>query len=99
MSANSLRGHKSRQHPIEGLPEEFFCDQCHTNKDYKTPNMLISHYRDIHGMIPPIFENKRKFICSQCPNIYPSEISLKNHVYYKHPINPKQKKTKEKIRR
>jgi hypothetical protein len=28
-------------------------------------------------MFPPMFENKAKFICNECPNIYLLEVELK----------------------
>ena len=57
--------------------------------DFRNPTMLIKHYRDDHGSFPPIFENKPKFICSHCSNIYISEKSLKAHAFTAHSKKPK----------
>ena len=84
-TATHLSQHVYRHHPIDNLPEILHCHLCNTSLNFKTPGMLISHYRKEHGgAIPPMFENNPKFICSQCPNIYPSEKSLKAHIHHKH---------------
>ena len=57
--------------------------------DFRNPTMLIKHYRDDHGSFPPMFENKPKFICSHCSNIYISEKSLKAHAFTAHSKKPK----------
>jgi hypothetical protein len=56
---------------------------------FRNPTMLIKHYRDDHGSFPPMFENKPKFICSHCSNIYISEKSLKAHAFTAHSKKPK----------
>ena len=81
-----LAYHKEKVHPAEGdFPLNFYCDRCDEpdgKHDYKSPNMLIQHYRNIHYCFPPIFEDKVKFICKQCPNIYITQMDLKQHEYY-----------------
>ena len=77
--------HKNLHHPVENLPENFHCHLCNTNHDYKTPGLLIQHYREEHGgTMPPMLEGTTKYICSQCPNIYTNEKTLKAHVRHKH---------------
>ena len=64
--------------------------RCISDLKFRNPSSLIRHYRDEHSAFPPIFENKPKFICSHCSNIYISEKSLKAHIL-SHSVNHSRK--------
>jgi len=91
LTKTSLDQHKSNMHSAEALLTyaNLFCDKCDNEPEFRNPTMLIKHYRDDHGSFPPMFENKPKFICSHCSNIYISEKSLKAHAFTAHSKKPK----------
>ena len=80
---------RQAQHPNDGLPEEFICDRCDTGLDYKTERALLKHYFKDHGTLPSLLENTKKYICSQCPNIYTKKTSFDAHMRSKHSNAPR----------
>ena len=57
--------------------------------DYKTERALLKHYFKDHGTVPSVLENTKKYICSQCPNIYTKKTSFDAHMRTKHTDTPK----------
>ena len=88
-SIKGLAQHKQAQHPNNGLPEKFVCDRCDTGLDYKTERALLKHYFKDHGTVPELLESTKKYICSQCPNIYTKKTSFDAHMRTKHSDAPK----------
>ena len=59
--------------------------------------MLMKHYLQNHGTVPPLLENMKKYFCSNCPNVYTTKESFKSHVKHMHSNKPK-KYERSKIR-
>ena len=58
---------------------------CHICKESFLPSKFaersyVQHYRSAHHSIPPEFEDKEKFICEQCPEIFFKDTKLKHHI-------------------
>ena len=68
-----------------------------TGHDFRTARMLMKHYLQNHGTVPPLLENMKKYFCSNCPNVYTTKESFKSHVKHMHSNKPK-KYERSKIR-
>ena len=68
-----------------------------TGHDFRTARMLMKHYLQNHGTVPPLLENMKKYFCSNCPNVYTTKESFKSHVRHMHSNKPK-KYERSKIR-
>ena len=54
------------------------CDIC--DETFTAYQYYVQHYRYIHGTLPSNISEKPQFVCSKCPNIYFSKLSLRFHI-------------------
>ena len=59
------------------------------------PNIYIQHYQKQHGGLPPEYNDKEKFVCKKCPNIYINLNALKSHDKNVHSYIKPTKKAKQ----
>ena len=69
--------------------DAFKCSSC--KKVFSAGNIYIQHFQKIHGGLPPEYEDKEKFICDECPNIFLEKHRLNTHKSWVHSNRPKKK--------
>lgn len=57
------------------------------------------HYKNIHGGLPPSYQNREQFMCDKCPSVYLSKHSLQTHTKTKHSISSSEITSKSKSKR
>ena len=62
--------------------DAFKCSSC--KKVFSAGNIYIHHFQKIHGGLPPEYEDKEKFICDECPNIFLEKHRLRVHKSWVH---------------
>ena len=57
------------------------CKICGENFDSSqyAENNYLKHYRTVHNEIPPEFENREKFLCEHCPEIFFNKYECNRH--------------------
>ncbi len=58
------------------------CPGC--DEEFSGQVYMYHHYRNVHGGIPPTMQDKKQFICDQCPAVFFALPSLNLHVRKKH---------------
>jgi uncharacterized C2H2 Zn-finger protein len=77
---------------IKLMRDQIECKSCEMK--FPFPNFYIQHHQNVHGNLPPDYDDKELFFCDQCPQVYISKQSLSDHVSYTH-TGQKQKKKQE----
>ena len=89
LTSAGLKMHRKKKfcNPSQG-EKIICCDQCGPEESFKHSSNLIRHYRDVHSAFPPIYANMKKYVCSQCPNVYLEKMSLSAHTRQYHSNKP-----------
>ena len=89
LTSAGLKMHRKKKfcNPSQG-EKIICCDQCGPEESFKHSSNLIRHYRDVHSAFPPIYANMKKYVCSQCPNVYLEKLSLAAHTRQYHSNKP-----------
>ena len=80
LDKRALNVHVKKDHP-ENCAKNFTCDKCDS---VFTMTFYLAHYRKVHKDIPPEFQDKKLFLCDQCPQVFVSEKGLNLHVRSTH---------------
>ena len=74
---NNLKKHIKVHEKIPIPKEEFFCKLCDVK--FKSLGGYATHYKFYHKDLPPEYEDKPKFYCDKCGNVYVTEKILNIH--------------------